>query len=453
MLKCNWILFYLFFAIMNVVNAQQSSDSVRTLQQINITATRLNEVNETSTIQFLDTTLARLTATTLAEQLAREGGLFIKSYGPGSLSTLSLRGSNASQTAILWNGVNICSPMLGLFDLGLIPTFLVDEATIQYGGSGTEQGSAAIGGAIHLNSKMKKEKGIEVNVLTSAGSFGFYEGGVGVKNLGDKIYTNSRIYFQGAQNNFKFKNFDNEVISQPNAKFSQIGFTQDLSIGTASNLFSLHGWYLKNDREIPPHMLTTSSDQQQKDEAIRIVAEWQRKINYWNWNIHSGWSRERLNYRDLASKIEDFSTSYLLQNDAEISYHKNNPLTYTTQVSWLHNEAVESAYGDCQKVNQEEITFLVKYQISKLIIRGALKKAYHNENELPLLPSITSSWKFYKEFLLKGSVAKLYRVPTLNDLYWKPGGNPDLKPESGLTESVSIEWKKGQSEKIFSSYV
>ena len=234
---------------------------------------------------------------------------------------------------------------------------------------------------------------------------------------------------------------------QSNAKFNQIGFAQDFSIGKVSNLFSLHGWYVKNERKIPPHMLTPSSAQQQDDEAIRIVAEYQRKINFWNWNIHSGWSREKLNYRDLSSRIEDISTSYLLQNDAEISYHKNIPLTFTAQVSWLHNEAVESAYVNRQKVNQEDITFLVKYQISKLTIRAALKKGYHNENELPLLPSITSSWKFCKDFLLKGNIAKLYRVPTLNDLYWKPGGNSELKPESGLTESASIEWKKGKSKK------
>ncbi len=453
MLKQNLILFCLFFSIVDVVNAQQSSDTIRTLQQINITATRLNEANETSTVQLLDTTLARLTTATLAEQLTREGGLFIKSYGPGSLSTLSLRGSNASQTAVLWNGINICSPMLGLFDLGLIPTFLVDETTIQYGGSGAEQGSAAIGGAIHLNSKIKKEKGLEVNALSSVGSFGFYEGGISIKNLGDKVYTNSRFYFQGAENNFKFKNFDDEIIMQSNAKFNQIGFAQDFSIGKVSNLFSLHGWYVKNERKIPPHMLTPSSAQQQDDEAIRIVSEYQRKINFWNWNIHSGWSREKLNYRDLSSRIEDISTSYLLQNDAEISYHKNIPLTFTAQVSWLHNEAVESAYVNRQKVNQEDITFLVKYQISKLTIRAALKKGYHNENELPLLPSITSSWKFCKDFLLKGNIAKLYRVPTLNDLYWKPGGNSELIPESGLTESASIEWKKGKSKKNVSAEI
>ena len=149
------IFFLLFFAFAQTAIAQQTSDSVTVLTQINISALRLNKVNETSIIQDLDTSFTKFSTPSLADQLTREGGLFIKSYGPGSLSTLSLRGSNASQTAVLWNGINICSPMLGLFDLTLIPTFLIDQATIQYGGSGASLGSGAIGGALHLDSKTK----------------------------------------------------------------------------------------------------------------------------------------------------------------------------------------------------------------------------------------------------------------------------------------------------------
>lgn len=30
--------------------------------------------------------------------------------------------------------------------------------------------------------------------------------------------------------------------------------------------------------------------------------------------------------------------------------------------------------------------------------------------------------------MFKASIARNYRYPTLNDLYFKPGGNPDLRP-------------------------
>jgi vitamin B12 transporter len=44
----------------------------------------------------------------------------------------------------------------------------------------------------------------------------------------------------------------------------------------------------------------------------------------------------------------------------------------------------------------------------------------------------------FKWLKVKGNVSTLYRVPTLNDLYWNPGGNPDLKPEEGLSEEVTL---------------
>jgi len=35
-------------------------------------------------------------------------------------------------------------------------------------------------------------------------------------------------------------------------------------------------------------------------------------------------------------------------------------------------------------------------------------------------------------------VSKNYRLPTLNDRYWKPGGNTTLQPESGWSEEATI---------------
>ncbi len=444
------IFFLLFFAFADAAIAQQTTDSVNVLPQINISALRLNQANETSIVQVLDTSFTKFSTPSVADQLTREGGLFIKSYGPGSLSTLSLRGSNASQTAVLWNGINICSPMLGLFDLTLIPTFLIDQATIQYGGSGASLGSGAIGGALHLDSKTKKEKGLEIDVLASGGSFGFYEGGLGVSNYNGKVYTNTRLFSQGALNNFKFKNYKEEIIVQPNAKFNQIGFAQDLTIGKENNLVSIHAWYLKNEREIPPHMLTTSSKQKQEDEALRLTGEWKLNLGFWNMNFHTGWNKENLNYRDPSSKIEDLSTSYSFQNEAEVSYQKIKNLTLSAQIYWLHNEAVESFYGSRQKVEQTGLTFSANYHINKFSIHADVKQGLHNGNNLPILPSISTTWNLYKSLLLKSSVTVLYRVPTLNDLFWKPGGNINLKPERGITESLFIGWSKSRNENLVS---
>jgi outer membrane receptor protein involved in Fe transport len=45
-----------------------------------------------------------------------------------------------------------------------------------------------------------------------------------------------------------------------------------------------------------------------------------------------------------------------------------------------------------------------------------------------------------ERFRLKASVARAFRMPTLNDRYWRPGGNPGLRPERGWSADAGLAW-------------
>ena len=47
--------------------------------------------------------------------------------------------------------------------------------------------------------------------------------------------------------------------------------------------------------------------------------------------------------------------------------------------------------------------------------------------------------------MLKASVSRNYRFPTLNDLYFLPGGNPNLKNEHGFTYDAGISFNTGKA--------
>ena len=59
-----------------------------------------------------------------------------------------------------------------------------------------------------------------------------------------------------------------------------------------------------------------------------------------------------------------------------------------------------------------------------------------------LFPTATFSYQlpFYKAMSLTLGYSHNYRNPSLNDLYWYPGGNPDLLPENGRTVDLALKY-------------
>nr|HAD53122.1 cobalamin receptor [Algoriphagus sp.] len=89
----------------------------------------------------------------LADLLADQSPVFIRSYGPGMLASPSFRGSSAGHTAVFWNGIPLNSPSLGQSDFSLLPVFAIDQASLQFGSSGALLGNEAIGGSVNLKSQ------------------------------------------------------------------------------------------------------------------------------------------------------------------------------------------------------------------------------------------------------------------------------------------------------------
>ena len=64
---------------------------------------------------------------------------------------------------------------------------------------------------------------------------------------------------------------------------------------------------------------------------------------------------------------------------------------------------------------------------------------------MTLIPAFFFDWVVSERgnVVLKASVARNYRYPTLNDRYYQPGGNPDLRPEHGFTYDGGISFALG----------
>ncbi|MGB3619415.1 MAG: TonB-dependent receptor, partial [Catalinimonas sp.] len=58
---------------------------------------------------------------------------------------------------------------------------------------------------------------------------------------------------------------------------------------------------------------------------------------------------------------------------------------------------------------------------------------------VPLMPSAGVTYAPAEGWRLRGHAARSFRVPTFNDLYWQPGGNPALRPERGWSAELGAE--------------
>ncbi|QQR94477.1 MAG: Plug domain-containing protein [Bacteroidota bacterium] len=106
-------------------NIQAQTDTFH-IKVVNIEALRQQDATPGLKFEKIDSiSLKQFNTESLSDLLSAESGVLIKNYGPGSLASSSIRGGNANQTAVIWNGFNINNPMLGQTDFSIIPEFLL----------------------------------------------------------------------------------------------------------------------------------------------------------------------------------------------------------------------------------------------------------------------------------------------------------------------------------------
>ncbi|MBR2976124.1 MAG: Plug domain-containing protein, partial [Alistipes sp.] len=112
----------------------------RTIKDIGVQQTKIDSAALKSNV-----------AQSMADVLALNTSIFVKSYGRATLSTISFRGTSPSHTQVTWNGMRINNPMLGMTDFSMIPSHFVDNATLLHGTSSVQSSGGGLGGAVQLS--------------------------------------------------------------------------------------------------------------------------------------------------------------------------------------------------------------------------------------------------------------------------------------------------------------
>lgn len=421
-----------------------AQDTTQALQEVAVVGDRLQKFGVGTKIQTIDSAnLHRFANTNLSEILAQQTGVFIKNYGIGNLASVAFRGTNASQTAVLWNGINLQSAMLGQVDFALLPANFVSELKVQHGGASALYGSGAIGGAIHLNNKSSYNAGLTATAGSSGGSFGQWQQNISLKYGQQKWSSSIQFFHKNATNNFPFRTNSGATVRQTNAHLKQFGVLQENYVKlTSKQEINLLVWYQSTDRQIPPAMESSSSKATQLDQSWRVSSQWKRQGEKITWIIRSALLTEKLNYIDYFVSLTD-AISTVTEGESTIKIAKNQ--SCNIGINHTRQQVASNNYAQTQQLNRSSI--FANYKIQNptktwLAALGIRKEFVTGFSSPPLTPFAGFEGKVFRWVSFLGNVSRNYRVPTLNDLYWQDAGavgNINLRPEYGWTGDLGTK--------------
>jgi len=423
-----------------------------TLPEHEVTALRRSSFAAGTKVQVVDSaTMLRYRSSNLGELLANESPVFVKSYGLGSLATTAFRGGSASHTAILWNGFNIGSPMNGQIDLSLIPVHAVGRVELQYGGASTLWGSGAVGGTIHLTNEPGFSRGTQVESGVSMGSFGDRREHVLARWSNARWSGTVGLFQAAAANDLHFRNtalIDAPWQRQRNASFQQAGLITDGHYRiNAQQRISLRYWYQESDRQIPATLTEASSTARQVDRSHRISAEWQRLGKRTTAQVRTAYFDEALTWHAFAADAGSFSTASSSITEGELAFSISSAHTIDVGVHNTWSTARAQAYRTAHE--QVRTAAFIAYRFNPNSRSRTTLSARQEQVSGTLIPftwSLGSDYQLSNGVTAKANVAHVYRIPTLNDRYWSPGGNPDLLPENGYSGEVGIAFRSPKEE-------
>ena len=425
----------------------QTKDSLtHQLTEVTITETKQQVLQASKKSITIDSLiLERYNTSSLADLLSSQSAIYIKSYGNGNIATTSIRGGNASQTAVLWNGLNIQNPMLGQTDLSLIPTILFETISLEFGGGSTLNGSGALGGSIHLRNNNSFNKGFATKIQMSVGSFDSKKIATAIQLSYKKINSNTRLYYSASKNNYNYidtTDKEHSVKEVAHADYLSKGLLQEFSfLLTKNQIVNMRLWYNSTHRNLPSYTAIISQ-QSQDDENLKINADWNYTKGKLKAIIRLAYFNDGLNYTDSLANIYSKTAVKTIIVESDNNYTFKNHTIHVGANATSYKSAA-AAYQITRELNK--LAFFAAYKLqafqAKLNYNVSVRKEFTNLTAIPFTGNTGLHYQLFKCLATKINANSSFKQPTLNDLYWNPGGNPNLKPEQGYEIDGGLEFK------------
>jgi len=409
-----------------------------------------NSIDKRGIIRLDSAEMEEMKSKEIARILPLFANIHLKSYGQGNLATSSFRGTSASHTQVLWNGLRINSPMLGQTNFEDLPMDFFDDISISPGNTSTSALSGGLGGSIELNNRAVFKKSSQIDVKQSFGSF------FTIKTFGNWQWSNARLFLRlrvfskQSENDFPFKNNTYTkpypVERRTDADYKFLALMQEIAY-SLSEKNSLHAffWYQKNERSIPPPICIASlpDNENQHKQSFRSLLRWQHLSTKYKLSLNSAFTHDKMRYSNKISSIDALHRFYTFSENMDFRYYLNTKNRFNISANYTIDKVLSENYS--KDISREEwhAQIFSIHDFGNIAVKMKIKQLTANWKKIHWIPDIAFFWEIKEDkVFLDAGIGKNYQLPGLNDMYWYPGGNPDLKAERGDIMDISLKLKK-----------
>lgn len=455
-MRIHYIILLFFIAIST--HAQTSRlDSVHTIRDVAVVGVRPHYLTPSQTLS--GAALQNLSTTSVADALKYFSGVQIKDYGGlGGLKTVNVRSLGSQHVGVYLDGIRITNAQNGQIDLGRYSLSNMESVAL-YNANRNErlQSASEYASAATVYLQTRRPDSTTFNVEYGAGSFG-------LQKL--KTYFSFRnILFVDAEYQrtdggypFRFQSASEDTVGK--RRNSDISFYRLEAAGFYKG-FTAHAYFYSSERGLPGPVVRRLSDQWDSTDR-----QWDRNFFLQSTYRHT-WDRfalkTNLKYAyDWLRYLQDPSTNaaamhcdnHYRQQDlyASVSAAWNTSwlsLTASTDLRWsdLTTNVYRSAYVyrlDSKSLLSAIASYhgfegniaLLYTHIGDHSARSAQSAATLSR----LTPMLLASWH-RRAFTVRAFHKRIFRAPTLNDLYYTLVGNAQLRPEYTSQFDLGVDYK------------
>lgn len=455
-MRIHYIILLFFIAIST--HAQTSRlDSVHTIRDVAVVGVRPHYLTPSQTLS--GAALQALSTTSVADALKYFSGVQIKDYGGlGGLKTVNVRSLGSQHVGVYLDGIRITNAQNGQIDLGRYSLSNMESVAL-YNANRNErlQSASEYASAATVYLQTRRPDSTAFNVEYGAGSFGLQKlkAYFSFRNI---LFVDAEYQRTDGGYPFRFQSASEDTVGK--RRNSDISFYRLEAAGFYKG-FTAHAYFYSSERGLPGPVVRRLSDQWDSTDR-----QWDRNFFLQSTYRHTWGSfalKTNLKYAyDWLRYLQDPSTNAAAMH-CDNHYHQQDlyaSVSAAWNSSWLSLTASTDLRWSDLTTNVYRSAYVYRLDSKSLLSAIASYRGFEGNIALlythigdhsarsaqsaatlsRLTPMLLASWHRHA-FTVRAFHKRIFRAPTLNDLYYTLVGNAQLRPEYTSQFDLGVDYK------------